>query len=43
MINLYKYICRFNIREGKELFKLNNHIGTISNGYKLAMNTFRLD
>lgn len=33
---------KINIWEGEELFKLMNNVGTITSGYRLAMNTFML-
>lgn len=36
MMSLYIYI-----REGKELFKLNDNVGTRTHDYKPALNKFR--
>lgn len=43
MIAVYKYIRRINTRKAKEQFKLKDNVDTRTNGYKLAMNKFRLE
>ncbi|CAM4697246.1 unnamed protein product [Lepidochelys kempii] len=43
MISLYKYIRGINTTEGEELFKLSTSVDTRTNGYKLAIRTFRLE
>lgn len=43
MIAVYKYIGRINTRKAKEQFKLKDNVDTRTNGYKLAMNKFRLE
>lgn len=42
MIASSKYIKGVHSREGRELFKLDDNIGTRINGYNLVMKTFRL-
>lgn len=41
MLILYKHVKGINVKEGEELFKLKNNVGTRANGYKLAMNKNR--
>lgn len=43
MIAVYKYIRRINTRKAKEQFKLKDNVDTRTNGYKLAVNKFRLE
>lgn len=43
MIAVYKYIRRINTRKAKEQFKLKDNVDTRTNGYKLALNKFRLE
>lgn len=43
MIAVYKYLRRINTGKAKEQFKLKDNVDTRTNGYKLAMNKFRLE